>query len=165
MANTDSFSERMRKLTMSARGEYNSFKEFKNAADIKQFFKSEVAKNAHTKIEGCAAKGHFTAEVLEYCYHEYFYVTANGNVVRVPKFEKVQGAFLHRIHHVIHTTEFKTLMENFLKELGDMRVMYKQVTHTSNVIIISWGGMKKDDDTAAESAATDAPSEEKSSSS
>lgn len=158
----ESFTDRMRKVTISARGDCTSFKEYKDAADVKRFFEVEVAERAMEKIEQRAAKGHFTSNILEYGFYEYFYVTHDGEVVRMTKFEKIPGAYLHRIHKVVHDAPFRKILADFVNTLGDMRTScwYPGRDDLINVVTVSWApaGTDAGADADVDTDATDATS-------
>lgn len=140
-AAAESFAERMRKKTCEVRGEYKTYKDFKDAADITTFFEDVVKKDAMSKIEKRAARGHFTANILEYGFKEYFYVSSGGDVVRVPKFERIPGVYMHGIYNIVHSSAFQKMLKDFMSELGDMRAScwYPNMGDLVNVITVSWG--------------------------
>lgn len=137
---SSSFAERMRGLTLDARGDSKTYREFKDTADITKFFEEQVKRHAFEKIERRAVKGHFTANIMEYGFYEYFYVKPEGGeIVRVPKFERIPGTFLHRIHTIVTGELFQKLLTEFVATLGDMRVScWYPGRDLIDVITISW---------------------------
>jgi hypothetical protein len=130
----------MRGLTLDARGDSKTYREFKDTADITKFFEEQVKRHAFEKIERRAVKGHFTANIMEYGFYEYFYVKPEGGeIVRVPKFERIPGTFLHRIHTIVTGELFQKLLTEFVATLGDMRVScWYPGRDLIDVITISW---------------------------
>ena len=150
----ETFADRMRKMTVNVRGDTKSYKEFKDTKDITTFFEEEVKKHALAAIEKRAVKGHFNANILEYGFLEYFYVTSEGSVVRVPKFEKRSGVYMHRILTVVHSGAFQKMLNEFVGSLGNMRVSCWYPGRDSvNVVTVNWGTPKpKERDPAPEPA-------------
>lgn len=138
----ETFADRMRKLTVTARGDSTTFRDFKDAADIKTFFEKEVSSGAMDKMEKRAVKGYFNANIMEYDFLEYFYVTTDGEVKRTPTFEKLPGVFMHRIHKVVHDDAFQDMLKKFVTETmgGDMRVScWYPGRNRINVVTVNWG--------------------------
>lgn len=133
------FAERMRAKTNEVRGGNQTYREYKNAADITAFFEKHVVLGATDKIQQRAEQGHFTANILEYGYTEYFYVDAENNIIRMPKWQLIQGMYMHRIYTVVHGDQFQKLLSDFSKSLGDMRVScWRPGSDATNVVTMDW---------------------------
>lgn len=157
MATTISFADRMRNVTTQARGDFTSYKDFKDAADVKKFFETEVKAQAQDKIERRAISGHFTSNILEYGYYEYFYITHDGEVVRMPKFDRIPGAYLHRVHTIVHGDLFQRLLEEFVTTLGMRVSCWYPGKDLTNVVTVSWAPPRNANANATEAIeATDA---------
>ncbi len=166
-----SFADKIRQLTLEARSKKNenpNWKLDKTITDITQFFDESVKKDAMKKIESRAEKGCNSANILEYGYAEYFYVCKRTKkIVRVPKFEKIEGHFLHRIHDVVNGNHFKTLLKQYVDTLGDMKVACWYPGNNINVVEIYWGptkfhkwGDESDNEDAADDDADEPADEE-----
>ncbi len=147
MTEAMSFTERMRHLASEARSkkvqEQNpNWKLDKTISDITKFFESEVKKDAMNKIETRAQKGCNSSNILEYEFFEYFYVTRNDRIVRVSKYEKKEGFYLHRIHDVVNGQHFQNMLNEFVNSLGDMRVACWYPGNNMNVVEVYWGPTK-----------------------
>lgn len=139
--------ERMRKMTTDVRGNFKTYREYKDSADITAFFEEEVKKGAISKIEKRASRGHFTSNVLEYGYKEYFYVTSDGRVIRVPKFERIPGAYLHSIYNTVHGETFQKMLNDFVTdELGMKVSCWYPGKDAINVITVNWGLPQQSDE-------------------
>lgn len=140
-ADKKSFADKMRQLALESRVDPETFRAKKQESDLITFFESEVVKNAQKKIEGRAKLGCLSANILEYGFSEYFYVTSDKKVVRVEKFEERKGVYLHRIFKIVHSDLFQEKLKAFVdNELGDMTYScWFLGKNSTNVITVRWG--------------------------
>jgi REP element-mobilizing transposase RayT len=116
----------------------------KKLNDIKVFF-DYIKKDAVNKMQIRAEKGYNSANILEYTYAEYFFIDEKNEVIRTPKYMKptTENAKAYRIFEAIRTNEFKELLDEYKKELGDeMEIAMWWPGGNINVIEAIWGPTK-----------------------
>ena len=141
-----SLAEKLRSKSAETRSTQNSTPHFleKKKADITVFF-NYVKNDAENKMNIRAEKGYNSANILEYTYAEYFFVDDNGEVVRTPSYQKppMENGKAYRIFEAIRTTEFKELLSEYEKDLGDgMEIAMWWPGGNINVIEAIWGPTK-----------------------
>ena len=143
-----SIAEKLRSKSAETRSTKNSTPHFleKKKADITVFF-NYVKNDAENKMNIRAEKGYNSANILEYTYAEYFFVDDNGEVVRTPSYQKppMENGQAYRIFEAIRTTEFKELLSEYEKDLGDgmeIAVWWPGGDSNINIIEAIWGPTK-----------------------
>jgi hypothetical protein len=129
--------------TKSNEVRYEKYSKSSNKEDIELFF-NYIKNDAVNKMQIRAAKGYNSANILEYSYVEHFYID-NKEIIRTPKYSKPtnENAKSYRIFEVVRTTEFKELLDNYQKELGeDMEIAVWWPGGNINVIEAIWGPTK-----------------------
>ncbi len=142
------FADKIRNLSIEARTQnkkdesYIIWRQNKTISDINKFFEDEVKKGAMKKIEKRANNGAVNCNILEYGFYENFYLNNKGEVVRVPNFEKKDGCYMHRIHHIVFTEHFQKILNDFINSLGSIKVSCWYPGKNINVIEVYWGPTK-----------------------
>ena len=86
---------------------------------IQNFFNQEVRATAELKITDRLNGEKETANLLEYDFYECVKFNTDGKTtVRVKDFYHRDGAYVHRIHYIVQSAEFKAMMDDFVKEIG-----------------------------------------------
>jgi hypothetical protein len=141
-----SFAEQLRNKSAEVRSNQNGTTNFseKKKADITTFF-NYMKNDAENKMGVRAEKGYNSANILEYTYAEYFFIDENNEVVRTPKYSKptTENGKAYRIFEAIRTSEFKDLLTEYEKELGEgMEIAMWWPGGNINVIEAIWGPTK-----------------------
>jgi len=141
-----SLAEKLRAKSAEIRTTFNSsttnFAEKK--ADITTFF-NYMKNDAEDKMNIRSEKGYNSANILEYTYAEYFFIDENNEVIRTPKYQKptVENGKAYRIFEAIRTTEFKEMLSQYEKDLGEgMELAMWWPGGNINVIEAIWGPTK-----------------------
>lgn len=143
-AEKKTYADKMRQLALENRVDAETYRMKKQENDMLAFFESEVKKDAKKKIEKRAKQGFMSANILEYPFGSYFYVTSEGKVVRMDKFEERKGVYMHRIFKMVHTDEFQKLLKDFVASLGDMTYScWFLGKNQDNVITVRWGDVQE----------------------
>lgn len=147
MASVD-FVEKMRAMAIQARESLKEnrendedWREKKKQADIEKFFEMEVMKGAVDKMEKRAEKGCYSANILEYHFNEFFYISKKGDIVRIPEFKQIPGYYVHRIHNAVKEEFFQEKLRIFVKSLSsEMQYdCWYPGRDKINVITLFWG--------------------------
>jgi len=108
----------------------------KNKEAITKFFHNEL-QNAMDNIYARAIIGARSANLLEYTPTEHFYISNDGEVIRVPEFQRIPGVYMYSIYKTVMSETFANLINEYTSVI-DVDCICWRPKKNLNVVEVRW---------------------------